>query len=165
MDFSRFSLLKYMQLTLDHINVVVADMARAEAFYGDVLGMKRTFEAHLKGEWIEAVAGIPGCEAHCVFFEFEGVDVRLELLQYLTPERAPIFEASLPNLPGVRHFAFNVEDMDSLVAGLTAKGVEFVSPPVEVPFPVNGKRKRLCYFHDPDGTLLEVAEYSELNNG
>jgi methylmalonyl-CoA/ethylmalonyl-CoA epimerase/glyoxylase I family protein len=62
-------------------------------------------------------------------------------------------------LPGVRHFAFNVDDMDEAVARLQNAGVRFVSPPVTVPFAVNGKTKRLCYFHDPDGTLLEIAEY------
>ena len=36
----------------------------------------------------------------------------------------------------------------------------FRPAPVEVPFRVaDAGRKRLCYFHDPDGVLLEVAEY------
>ena len=37
-------------------------------------------------------------------------------------------------------------------AGVT--GVPLVSPPVEVPFRVaDAGRKRLCYFHDPEGVL------------
>jgi catechol 2,3-dioxygenase-like lactoylglutathione lyase family enzyme len=66
----------------------------------------------------------------------------------------------LPNVPGIRHLAFEVQDMDALCVRLRAAGVRFVSPPVTVPFPVGDKgTKRLCYFHDPDGTLLEVAAY------
>jgi hypothetical protein len=39
-----------------------------------------------------------------------------------------------------------------------------LSTPVEVPFAVGAMgRKRLCYFHDPDGTLLEVAAYEALS--
>ena len=39
--------------------------------------------------------------------------------------------------------------------------VQFYSEPVTVPFPVGteSRDKRLCYFRDPEGVLLEVAEY------
>jgi len=147
-----------MALILDHLNVVVADMERAIAFYGGVLQLEKTFDVMLEGDWIETVAGLKNLQARCVFFEFGG-GARLELLQYLSPQEPALAQASLPNLPGVRHFAFNVENIDSFVQRLQESGVEFISPPVEVPFLVGGKRKRLCYFHDPDGTLLEVAEY------
>ena len=61
---------------------------------------------------------------------------------------------------GVRHFAFETDDINTLIAKLQAARVRFVSPPVTVPFPVGNRgTKRLCYFHDPDGTLLEIAEY------
>jgi len=149
-----------MALTLDHLNVVVQDMERSVAFYGGVLGLEKTFDVVLEGEWIETVAGLKNLRARCVFFGFGG-GARLELLQYLSPQIAPLAETSAPNLPGVRHFAFVVEDIDAWAQKLEAAGVSFVSPPVEVPFPVNGQRKRLCYFHDPDGTLLEIAQYDE----
>ena len=56
--------------------------------------------------------------------------------------------------------AFTVDDLDALVARLRAGGVRVVSDPVEVPFAVGSMgRKRLCYFYDPDGTLLEAAAY------
>jgi hypothetical protein len=43
--------------------------------------------------------------------------------------------------------------------------VALVSEPVEVPFAVGTLgRKKLCYFHDPDGTLLEVAAYEKLED-
>ena len=70
-------------MKLDHLNVVVTDMARAERFYGGVLGLRRSFERLLEGEWIERVTGLPRARAHCVFYEPEGG--RVELLQYLTP--------------------------------------------------------------------------------
>ena len=40
------------------------------------------------------------------------------------------------------------------------RGAVLISDPVEVPFRVGSLgRKRLCYFHDPDGVVLEVAAY------
>jgi hypothetical protein len=46
------------------------------------------------------------------------------------------------------------------VTRLREGGCEPISDPVTVPFAVGTMgRKRLCYFHDPDGTLLEAAAY------
>jgi catechol 2,3-dioxygenase-like lactoylglutathione lyase family enzyme len=146
-------------MRLDHVNIVVTDMSRAEQFYGGVLGLRRGFERLLEGEWIERVTGLPGARAHCVFYETEGGG-RVELLQYLTPTGEPLPVNSLPQTPGVRHLAFKVDDLDALCTRLQAAGVPLGSPPVEVPFRVaDSGRKRLCYFHDPEGVLLEVAEY------
>ena len=72
-------------MRIDHINIVVADMARSRAFYAGLLGMTVTFEAELTGEWIETVTGLPGVAADCFFCETPGGGVRLELLCYRTP--------------------------------------------------------------------------------
>jgi len=147
-------------MRLDHVNIVVTDMARAEQFYGGVLGLRRGFERLLEGEWIEHVTGLPGARAHCVFYE-PASGGRVELLQYLTPRGESLSANQLPHTPGLRHLAFQVDDLDALCARLSAAGVSLVSPPVEVPFRVaDAGRKRLCYFHDPEGVLLEVAEYT-----
>jgi catechol 2,3-dioxygenase-like lactoylglutathione lyase family enzyme len=144
---------------IDHINIVVADIERSVRFYSELLGLRRGFEVMLEGDWIERVTGIVGARAHCVFME-SGEPVRLELLQYLSPRGERLDPNSLPNTPGLRHLAFTVDDIDALTAKLRTAGVPLVSEPVEVPFAVGTMgRKRLCYFHDPDGTLLEVAAY------
>lgn len=146
-------------MRLDHVNIVVADMARAERFYGQLLGLRRGFERLLEGEWIERVTGLPGARAHCVFYEPEAGG-RVELLQYLSPQGEPLAPNRLPHTPGIRHLAFEVDDLDAVCEQLRAAGVALVSPPVTVPFPVAAAgRKRLCYFHDPDGVLIETAEY------
>ncbi len=150
-----------MRLILDHFNIVVADMRRSVAFYCDVLGLKQTFQATLEGDWIERVTGLKGTRAHCVFLQLPNVDVRLELLQYQVPQGANVTENSAPNTIGLRHFALETDDMDALIARLQKASVPFVSPPITVPFPVGNRgTKRLCYFYDPDGVLLEIATYS-----
>jgi len=149
-------------MKLDHFNIVVSDMARSVAFYRDVLGWPQTFETWLEGEWIERVAGLKNVRAHCVFLQIPNCDVRLELLQYVQPDGATIEANALPNTIGLRHFALETDDMNALVEKLKAANVEFVSPPITVPFPVADKgTKRLCYFHDPDGVLLEIACYEK----
>jgi len=151
-----------MQLTLDHFNIVVRDMERSIAFYRDVLGLTQTFQATLEGNWIETVTGLAGTRARCVFLQLPGVDVRLELLEYIHPEGAVFEKNSVPNTVGLRHFAFEVNDMEAWCERLEAAKVEFVSSFITVPFAVGNRgTKRLCYFHDPDGVLLEIAAYSQ----
>ena len=146
-------------MRVDHVNIVVADMERSLAFYRDLLGMQVTFEADLTGDWIETVSGLPGVWARCVFCRPPGGGMRFELLQYQTPPGLSLPENSLANTLGLRHVALEVDDLDSLYARLHAAGVPFVSGPVTVPFSVAGVRKRLCYMRDPDGVLVEIAEY------
>ena len=147
-------------IRIDHVNIVVADMARSILFYSELLGLRRGFEVVLEGAWIEKVTSLTGAQAHCVFMETDDASVRLELLQYLTPSGDALQVNSLPNTPGIRHVAFTVDDLDALVDRLQTAGVALISEPVVVPFAVGSMgRKRLCYFHDPDGTLLEAAAY------
>ncbi len=147
-------------MKLDHFNIVVSDMARSVAFYREVLGFNPTFETHLEGAWIEQVTGLEKVRAHCVFLQIPDCDVRLELLQYLEPHGIFVEGNAWPNTMGLRHFALETDDIDALVVKLKAAQIAFVSPPVTVPFAVGSRgTKRLCYFHDPDGVLLEIASY------
>ena len=153
-------------MRVDHVNIVVSDMERSLAFYIGLLGMRVTFEVELAGAWIEAVTGLAGASARCVFCQPagdarpSGGGARFELLQYRSPEGAAVPADSLPNTVGLRHVALEVDDLPSWHARLEAAGVSFVSGPVTVPFAVAGPvRKRLCYFRDPDGVLIELADY------
>jgi len=147
-------------MRVNHVNIVVREMERSLTFYVGLLGMRVTFEAELVGEWIETVAGLPGVSARCVFCQPTGGGARFELLEYRVPTGLLLPEDSVANTLGLRHVALEVDDMDALYTRLVSAGVEFVSPPVLVPFSVAGVRKRLCYLRDPDGALVEIAEYA-----
>ena len=145
---------------IDHVNIVVDDIERAAQFYGEVLGLVRGFEKTLEGAWIEKVTGISGARALCVFMEVPNAKTRLELLQFLTPQGTSFSQNKMPNARGIRHIAFTVDNLDALIENLQKWNVEIVSEPVEVPFAVgNLGRKRLFYFYDPEGNLLEAAAY------
>jgi catechol 2,3-dioxygenase-like lactoylglutathione lyase family enzyme len=151
----------------DHVNIVVSDIERSVRFYAQVLGLRRGFETTLEGAWIERVTGLAGAHAHCVFMETDAGagGVRIELLRYFSPSGVVVEANALPHTVGLRHLAFTVDDLAALVARLRSSGVALVSEPVEVPFAVGTLgRKKLCYFHDPDGTLLEVAAYEKLED-
>lgn len=147
-------------MRIDHVNIVVTDMERSVRFYESALCLRRSFEKMLVGAWIETVTGLPGARAQCVFLATDDPGTRLELIQYLRPTGEALAPASLPYTVGVRHFGFLVDDLEAAVRRLRAAGAVLLSDPVEVPFQVSDLgRKHLCYFHDPDGVLLEVAAY------
>jgi catechol 2,3-dioxygenase-like lactoylglutathione lyase family enzyme len=149
---------------IDHLNIVVADMARALAFYVGVLGFTKTKEAHLEGEWIEKIVGLRGVRAHAVFIVSPGGEPRIELLQYHAPVGVALAENSRANTRGLRHFALRVDDIATMTATLRAAGVEVWGEPTPVPsgvvkFEAGSGGKTLIYFLDPDGVIVELAEY------
>ena len=147
-------------MRVNHINIVVADMERSLRFYVGLLGMRTTFEVELTGAWIETVTGLPGANARCVFCQPEGGGTRFELLEYRNPMGSALNANTLPNTVGLRHVAFEVDDLEVWYRRLKEAGAVFLSEPVTVPFGVAGSiRKRLCYLHDPDGVIVEIADY------
>ncbi len=148
---------------IDHLNIVVADMARSLAFYTEVLGFVKTKEAQLTGEWIERIVGLKGVQAHAVFIELPDGGPRIELLRYAAPAGGAFPESSRANTLGLRHFALRVTDIAAVVAKLHAAGIEVFSEPVRVPDGVvrfdAGATKTLAYLLDPDGVIIELAEY------
>lgn len=146
--------------TVNHLNIVVADMERSLAFYVDLLGMRPTFEVTLNGDWIDTVAGLPGVTARCIFVQPKNGGCRFELLQYVAPPGVDPPANGFANTTGLRHFALEVDDLEAWYTKLSAANIGFISPPVTVPFMLmDGIRKRLCYCHDPDGVIVELCEF------
>lgn len=149
---------------IDHINLVVADLARSVKFYTEVLGFVKTADVHMTGAWIEEIIGLKSVEGLVVFVELPGGGgPRIELLQYVTPAGVALPENSRANTRGLRHIAFRVDDIAGMAARLGAAGVTLFSEPVRVPQGVvkfAAGDKTLVYFLDPDGVILELAQYA-----
>lgn len=146
---------------IDHVNLVVEDMPGMVRFYRDALGLRLTREATISGAWIDKVTGLDGVEAEVAFLELpEGPSI--ELLRYRTPRGEQPAGRGVSNTLGLRHLAFRVCDIDRLVERLESMGVAFLSEiqqasAAQVDYA--DKRKRLVYFHDPEGNLLEFCAY------
>lgn len=151
-----------MPLVLDHANLVVHDLAAQTAFYRDALGFRVILDRTLEGAWVELVTGLPGAVMDCVILEPPAGGTRLELLAYRAPAAVAVAGHELPQALGLRHLAFRVDDIEAVCERLRAAGAALVSEPVTVPFPVGGRRKRLVYFRDLEGVLLELAEYGAM---
>ncbi len=149
---------------IDHINIVVQDLEEMIRFYRDALGFKLSKRVVISGEWIEGVVGLKQVEADVVYLEPEN-GPRIELIKYRSPMGHRPDELGKPNTLGMRHIAFRVSEIDQIVAVLKKEGVPFFSQVFQVPDSqvtyVGGMRKRLVYFQDLEGNLLELCEYAQ----
>jgi len=152
-------------LEIDHVNIVVEDLERMVAFYRDALGLKETKRVTITGGWVAATVGLSEVHADVVYLDF-AAGPRIELIRYNRPAPPVPRPARVdrPNAPGLRHIAFRIDDIDATVERLRRAGVEFFSPDVQqVPDTqvtyAGGIRKRLIYFADPEGNILELCEY------
>lgn len=148
-------------MLLDHVNICVDDLARMVAFYRDLLGLRVVREITIGGDWIGSVTGLENVQADVVYLQGEG-PTGLELICYRHPARPRPAGLELANTPGVRHIAFQTENLDAVAAALQAAGVPLVSRVQEVPteqVDFAGRRKRIVYCHDPEGNLVELCCY------
>jgi catechol 2,3-dioxygenase-like lactoylglutathione lyase family enzyme len=151
-----------MLSSIDHVNLVVADLPRMLAFYRDVLGFTVTKQVTISGDWIGTTVGLSNVSAEVVYLDLPA-GPRVELIRYLTPDAIHVPGFDQPNGLGLRHLAFKVDDIDAAAAKLRAAGVELFSDVQTVPDSqvkyAGGARKRLVYFRDPERNLLELCEY------
>lgn len=148
---------------IDHINIVVADLERSVQFYTGLLGFRKTHDVFMEGAWIEEIVRLKGVKGKVAFVEPPGGGLRIELLEYVAPAGVTLPENARPNTLGLRHIAFRVDNIAALAAKLRAAGVTLFSDPVLVPKGVvkfAAGDKTLVYFLDPDGVILELAEYA-----
>lgn len=147
---------------IDHVNLVVEDLDAMASFYRHVLGFQVVKDVRISGDWIDRVVGLAGVRGRVLYLQAPS-GPRLELIRYESPGAPRPAGVGQSNTPGLRHLALEVQDIDALVDRLARLGVKFFSPVQRVPDEqvtyAGGVRKRLVYFHDPEGNLLELCEY------
>jgi catechol 2,3-dioxygenase-like lactoylglutathione lyase family enzyme len=138
---------------LDHISVVVNDLASAIAFF-TALGMTKEGEAAVEGPWVDRVNGLEGVRVDIVMMQTPDGHGRLELTKFRNPKLVEIEPAvAPPNAPGLRSVMFTVESVDDTVASLRAHGAELIGEVVQYE-----DKYRLCYVRGPAGIIVSLAE-------
>jgi catechol 2,3-dioxygenase-like lactoylglutathione lyase family enzyme len=138
---------------LDHISVVVDDLAPAIAFF-TALGMTVEGKALVEGPWVDRVNGIEGVRVEIVMMRTPDGHGRLELTKFHNPELVEIEPAiAPPNALGVRSVMFAVESLDDTVARLRAHGAELIGEVAQYE-----DKYRLCYMRGPAGIIVALAE-------
>ncbi|HEU4628629.1 MAG TPA: VOC family protein [Gemmatimonadaceae bacterium] len=138
---------------LDHVSVVVDDLAPAVAFF-TALGMTVEGEAPIEGPWVDRINGLEGVRVDIVMMRTPDGHGRLELTRFRNPELVEIEPAiAPPNAPGLRSVMFTVESVDDTLARLRAAGAELIGEVVQYE-----DQYRLCYVRGPAGIIVALAE-------
>jgi catechol 2,3-dioxygenase-like lactoylglutathione lyase family enzyme len=138
---------------LDHIVVVVEDLAAAVAFF-TTLGMEVEGEMPIEGPWVDRVNGIENVKVDIVMMRTPDGHGKLELTKFRNPKLVELEPAiAPPNALGLRSVMFTVDSVDDTVASLRAKGAELMGDVVQYE-----DVYRLCYMRGPAGIIVALAE-------
>jgi catechol 2,3-dioxygenase-like lactoylglutathione lyase family enzyme len=137
---------------MDHVGIVVDDLADAVAFFVE-LGLELQGETSVEGDWVGRIIGLEGVQAQIAMLQTPDGHGRVELAKFHAPSGPGGEERAPANTPGIRHITFAVDDIDDVLARLQARGAELVG---EVERYEN--IYRLCYIRGPEGIIVELAE-------
>ena len=137
---------------MDHVGITVRDREAAIEFFVE-LGFELQGKWDVEGDVVDGINGLDGVRSDCAMLQTPDGKSQLELVKYNAPpnERdAP--QDDPPNVPGLRHLCFAVDDLEGTLERLRPHGAELV-----------GKVERydpylLCYLRGPDGLIVELAE-------
>jgi catechol 2,3-dioxygenase-like lactoylglutathione lyase family enzyme len=138
---------------LEHIGIVVDDLAAATAFF-TALGLELEGEASVEGGSVDRINGLEGVRADIVMLRTPDGNGKVELAKYRSPSYEGDDDRPAPaNAPGIRHILFVVDDIEASLAALRAHGGELVGELVNYE-----NSYWLCYVRGPAGIIVELAE-------
>lgn len=122
---------------IHHIAIICSDYAMSKHFYTEILGLQVIREVFREER-----------DSYKLDLALNGEYV-IELFSFPNPPKRP----SRPEAQGLRHLAFEVENIDKAVEELSSKGVEL--EPIRID---EFTSKRFTFFSDPDDLPLELYE-------
>ena len=144
-----------------HTNIIAKDWKKLSRFYQNVFGCKPVeFQRDLSGEWLEQLTGIKDVRLvgeHLALPGYDGELPTLEIFSYneITQENeVPI------NRTGIRHIAFEVEDIDSVLQKALQEGAEQLGEKVTKEYP-NNTIAAFLYIRDIEGNIIELQNWKE----
>ena len=138
----------------NHTSFTVSSLDRALGLFHEGLGFEVTSKAPRDPKLTERITGVPGADLLIAFVRAPGHAI--ELIEYRAPAEKGRVSAR-PCDAGFAHIAFNVDDVDAVLAAVAPHGVKPISPPVTIDQGPN-KGRRVVYTRDPDGITIEFIE-------
>jgi glyoxylase I family protein len=122
---------------IHHIAIICSNYARSKHFYVNILGLEVIHEYYREDRNSYKLDLKVGDHCQIELFSFENPPKRL----------------SFPEACGLRHLAFEVENINESIAELQEHKIEV--EPIRID-PITGKR--FTFFQDPDGLPIELYE-------
>jgi glyoxylase I family protein len=122
---------------IHHIAIICSDYEKSKRFFTEILGFSVVREVYREAR-----------KSYKLDLEVGGL-YQIELFSFPDPPARP----SSPEAVGLRHLAFEVDNIDEAITHLNTCGV--TTEPIRVD---EFTGKRYTFFNDPDGLPLELYE-------
>lgn len=123
--------------SIHHIAIICSNYEVSKKFYTEILGLEIVREIYREER-----------QSYKLDLALNGNYI-IELFSFPNPPK----RVSLPEATGLRHLAFEVNDLDKVIEELNLKNV------ITEPIRIDGfTGKRFTFFSDPDGLPLEFYE-------
>ncbi len=120
-----------------HISIICSDYEKSKTFYVEILGLEIIRETYREER-----------NSYKLDLSLKGEYV-IELFSFPDPP----LRVSNPEAAGLRHLAFEVDNLDDVIEILRRKDV--TAEPVRID---ENTGKRFTFFHDPDNLPIELYE-------
>jgi len=120
-----------------HIAIICSDYRKSKAFYTEVLGLEITREVYREER-----------DSYKLDLSLNGQYI-IELFSFPDPPK----RLSRPEATGLRHLAFEVEDLEAVLEKLSNSGIYFEPARTD-----EFTGKRFTFISDPDGLPIEFYE-------
>jgi catechol 2,3-dioxygenase-like lactoylglutathione lyase family enzyme len=142
-----------MKVSFHHAGIVVSDLDKAVTFYQKLLGLEKPsrFEwSQSQSDNVEKVINIKDSAARVAMLEGDGFNV--ELFEYSAPSQTGDPAGERPCDHGIRHIAFQFDDIDAACKRLIDAGGTMHHEPVRL------GRTWAIYCRDPFGNIVELMQ-------
>ena len=136
----------------DHVGITVADIDTVAAFFTR-LGLETQGRMFIEGEFVDTVTGIANSRSEILTLALPDGGTMLELSSFVRPDHAPGSPAAMANELGLRNIAFEVADLDAVLAELADDGYGLVGGVGEY----EGVW-RMAYVRGPEGIIVSLAQ-------
>lgn len=123
--------------SIHHIAIICSDYERSKAFYTEVLGLTILQEVYRAER-----------QSYKLDLALNGIYI-IELFSFPNPPARP----SRPEASGLRHLAFQVENIEDVVQSLQQKNI--MVEPIRID---EYTQKKFTFFADPDDLPIELYE-------
>jgi catechol 2,3-dioxygenase-like lactoylglutathione lyase family enzyme len=135
---------------LEHLGVVVRDLDAATTFFLD-LGLELEGTATVEGEWAGNIIGLKDVHSDVAMLRTPDGAGKLELSRFHSPVDDQEPDAAPANRLGLRHVAFVVDGLGTIVDKL---GAEIIGRQ-------DYSGYEICYLRGPEGIIVELIEQKE----
>jgi catechol 2,3-dioxygenase-like lactoylglutathione lyase family enzyme len=135
-----------------HVRLVVEDLDEIVRFLG-LLGLSCSEPAVVSGEWIGRIIGLEDVTVEVVMVRGPDGNDTIEISRFHSPSTDTPEPVPAANRPGLRHIAFNVDDVRGVVERVREAGWDTVGEIVDYE-----NKFLLCYVRGPEGLIVELAE-------